>query len=313
MDFFKRRKLDKVTTKLEKENRVKKENTVKKQNKTKRNQKSKKINLKNETKNIDICEPIKSKNFKLDTSLKIQFMFHKDIVIESNFTIKSLKDSSKKKYVIYCGEYKRMYKMMLYICQFKINPGFIRYSLSYNVNPFDTTTATKKQYYYIIFKSGYFDILKYAILKNKINLYDFKNILSKFLRNYSKLNKKHGFIYNNINSESLGINKINSNMNLIMLDYSYSFDKSVKSIQRTLSKEYFLLKKYYNLDKINEKYEGNYEIISILLLINICNSYLNDIPKLIIITEEDNIFFNKKYELYDKINYLLKKDYFKTL
>ena len=43
-------------------------------------------------------------------------------------------------------------------------------------------------------------------------------------------------------------------------------------------------------------HEGNYEIISILLLINICNSYLNDIPKLIIITEEDNTFFNKKYE-----------------
>ena len=61
---------------------------------------------------------------------------------------------------------------MLFICKYKIKPGFIRYSISNSLNPF-SNTKTSNNFYYIIFKSDKFQLLKNAILRKHINLYDF--------------------------------------------------------------------------------------------------------------------------------------------
>jgi len=73
------------------------------------------------------------------------------------------------------------------------------------------------------------------------------------------------------------------------------------------------MKKMYQLNDISEKSEGNYDIICIIFLINICNSYLNEIPKELTLDQDDIKFFNNNYHLYDKLNYLLKKDLLKIL
>ena len=73
------------------------------------------------------------------------------------------------------------------------------------------------------------------------------------------------------------------------------------------------MKELYDLKDISEKIEGNYDLICIIFVINICNSYLNEIPKELVFNKEDKIFFNGRYKLYEKPNIILKKDFLKTL
>ena len=99
-----------------------------------------------------------------------------------------------------------------------------------------------------------------------------------------------------------------------MFDYTYSYDSITKNTHtKKYNKEYYEMKKMYQLNDISEKSEGNYDIICIIFLINICNSYLNEIPKELTLDQDDIKFFNNNYHLYDKLNHLLKKDLLKIL
>ena len=311
MDFLRRRKISSLNRQLS-DNKAR-QLSDNKARQLSNNKKTKKLELSNKKHNISICKEIESKHFPINSSLKIQFIFDKLLQETQNSIIINLKDIQGKSYILLSSDLKRMYLMMLFICKYKIKPGFVRYSISNNLNPFSNTKASNN-FYYIIFKSDKFQLLKNAILRKHINLYDFKKALNQFLKSYSTLNKKYGFIYNNISSDSLVVNKLNKQKHIIMFDYTYSYDSITKNTHtKKYNKEYYEMKKMYQLNDISEKSEGNYDIICIIFLINICNSYLNEIPKELTLDQDDIKFFNNNYHLYDKLNHLLKKDLLKIL
>jgi len=313
MDFLRRQKISSLNRQLS--NNKAKQLSDNKARQLSDNKKTKKLELSDKKHDISICKGIESKQFPTNSSLKIQFIFDKLLEETQNSIIINLKDVQDKSYILLSSDLKRMYLMMLFICKYKIKPGFVRYSISNSLNPFtNTNTKTSNNFYYIIFKSDKFQLLKNAILRKHINLYDFKKALNQFLKSYSVLNKKYGFIYNNINSDSLAVNELNKQKYIIMFDYTYSYDSSTKSTHtKKYNKEYYEMKKMYELNDISEKSEGNYDIICLIFLINICNSYLNEIPKELTLNQDDIKFFNNNYHLYDKLNYLLKKDLLKIL
>tara|TARA_B100001248_G_C27382000_1_gene457493 strand:- start:945 stop:1856 length:912 start_codon:yes stop_codon:yes gene_type:complete len=277
-------------------------------------EKTPKLKLSSKEENISICEGIELKKFPIDTSLKIKFMFNKVLFDNKDVMIISLKNIDNTKYILLSSTFERMYLMTLFICKYKIKPGFVRYSLTNSLNPF-SNTKTQKEYYYIIFKSDKLFSLKEAVLQKHINLFDFKKGIIKFLKSYSLLNKTHNFVYNNINSESLYVNYIGKDKNIIMFDYTYSYDSYTQrnAYQKKYDKKFYEMKELYDLNEIYEKLEGNYDLICIIFIINICNSYLNEIPKELILNQDDIKFFNSNAKLYEKINILLKKDFLKIL
>ena len=261
----------------------------------------------------DICDSIKSKNIPVDSSLKVQFVFGNILLDDKTSCVISLKTTDSKNFVLLSSNIDRMYLMLLFICKYKIKPGFIRYSISNSLNPF-TESKSSKKYYYMIFKSDKLFSLQDAIVQKQINLYDFKKGFIRFLKSYIQLNKKYDFIYNNINSKCLYVNFINGTKDIIMFDYTYSYDSTIKkTTKKTYDKSFYDMKELYDLKDISEKIEGNYDLLCIIFLINICNSYLNEIPKELVLNKEDKDFFNAKHKLYEKLNVILKKDFLKTL
>ena len=279
-----------------------------------KNKKESQYKLNQRPTNVTICDGIESKQFPIDSSLKIQFIFGNELLNNKVSVIISLKGIDKKNYILLSSDFNRMYLMILFICRYKIKPGFVRYSVTNNLNPF-TESKTSDKYYYIIFKSDELFSLKDAVLQKQINLYDFKKGIIQLLKLYSLLNKKYNFIYNNINSECLYVNCIGTNKNIIMFDYTYAYDSKTQrnSKKKKYGKDFYEMKKLYNLNEISEKIEGNYDLICIIFVINICNSYLNEIPKELILNKDDIKFFNSNAKLYEKLNSLLKKDFLKTL
>ena len=89
------------------------------------------------------------------------------------------------------------------------------------------------------------------------------------------------------------------------VDYEFSEDEREFIMQRTSKKTYdksfYDMKELYDLKDISEKIEGNYDLLCIIFLINICNSYLNEIPKELVLNKEDKDFFNAKHKLYELI------------
>ena len=82
----------------------------------------------------------------------------------------------------------------------------------------------------------------------------------------------------------------------------YNYNK-FKNIDKT-----FDITKYKELDN-----NDNYEIICILWLISISEKYLNNIPKGLILSKEDISNLKNTQNLCDKLDYLLKLEYFKFM
>ena len=76
-----------------------------------------------------VCENIKSKKFPIDSSLKIRFIFEDILLDNKSACIISLKSPDGKNFVLLSSDINRMYLMLLFICKYKIKPGFIRYSI----------------------------------------------------------------------------------------------------------------------------------------------------------------------------------------
>lgn len=64
--------------------------------------------------------------------------------------------------------------------------------------------------------------------------------------------------------------------------------------------------------EINYNNNGNYDIIVILRLINTAERVLNKLPKQITLSKDQIKYFNSHKPLYEKLEYLLKFNYFKT-
>ena len=61
------------------------------------------------------------------------------------------------------------------------------------------------------------------------------------------------------------------------------------------------------------KYRSRIENLFSLLLINFCERILNPYPNEISLSMEDKQMFNSTDELFEKIRYISRMDYFKTL
>ena len=314
MDFLKRRKIPK---KQEKITRPLEKLAKQKNNKTKTIKGKMSLPLTEEYMDItdsdEICDGIKSKKFPVDSSLKIRFVFGNELLNDKVSCIITLKSVDNKNFALLSSNIDRMYLMLLFICKYKIKPGFIRYSISDNLNPFSSSKSSDK-YYYMIFKSDKLFSLKDAILQKQINLYDFKKGILRLLKSYIQLNKKYNFVYNNISSDCLYVNFIGGNKDIIMFDYTYSYDSNTKATtKKKYEKSFYEMKKLYDLNELSEKIEGNYDLICIIFIINICNSYLNEIPKELVLNKEDKVFFNGNHKLHEKLSLILKKDFLRTL
>ena len=272
-------------------------------------------NQSDKRKKLNQLRVIESKIFPTDDSLKIIFMFNQILFENKTSIIISLKQSDNSTYVLLSSNFKRMYLMTLFICKYNIKPYFVKYSLTNNLNPYSNNKTVEK-FYNIIFKSDKLFSLSDAVTNKFINLYEFKKGIMEFLNSYSILNKKYDFLYNNINSECLYVNYISGKMSIIMFDYTYSCDLHTRKTSyksKVYGKDFYEMKKLYDLNEVSEKIEGNYDLICIIFIINICNNYLNDIPKELILNKEDIRFFNTTEKLYKKIALLLKKDFLKIL
>jgi hypothetical protein len=214
---------------------------------------------------------------------------------------------------------------------------FQDYGISNTDNPFDEDSK-KGKYYFIILKLNNIKsiniksnsiksnikvnniksntpiTLQNAILDKKINLYSFKQLFKQLLLNYAKLNMKSGFKYNNFNMNSI---LLNDNM-LVLYDYVNSTDntkyKKIGKIREPKTIFFNKITDYSIRDKeIMSIQKSNYDIICILLLINFCERILNKYPNEISLNKEDKAIFNSTDELFEKLKYITKMDYFKTL
>lgn len=292
---------------------IRKNNTKTKNNTNNKSNRKKPLIKKLEHKVVNVTNynNIEKKKFKINGSLRIQFLFNSELLNADNIYIASLKGIDEKNYILLSSDLKRMYFMMLFVCKFKLKPGFVKYSKTLNLNPFSNDNSSKT-FYYIIFKSDRLSSLKSAILQKLINFYEFKKGFFKLLQEYSELNNEYGFLYNNIHLDSICINFVNRRKDIIFMDYTYSSDSEHKnSNTNKLTKEYKKMKKFFKLDKLSESIKGNYDIINIIIIMNICSHYLNEIPNEFILNKDDIKELNKKSKLNTKIDYLLKKDFFK--
>lgn len=210
----------------------------------------------------------------------------------------------------------------------KILLEFQDYGISITENPFDENSK-KGKYYFIILKS--YDMkstnvksinvklnnvitLETAITLSKIDLYRFKQLFKQLLVNYAKLNTRTDFKYNNFNMNSILLN----NGVFVLYDFTNSIDDTKYKTfgKRQDPKTLFFNnnKDYSNRDKeIMTIHQSNYDIICILLLINLCERRLNEKPVEISLNKEDKALFNSTDELFEKIKYITNMDYFKTL
>jgi hypothetical protein len=156
--------------------------------------------------------------------------------------------------------------------------------------------------------------LETAITLSKIDLYRFKQLFKQLLVNYAKLNTRTDFKYNNFNMNSILLN----NGVFVLYDFTNSIDDTKYKTfgKRQDPKTLFFNNKkdYSNRDKeIMTIHQSNYDIICILLLINLCERRLNEKPVEISLKKEDKALFNSTDELFEKIKYITNMDYFKTL
>ena len=261
--------------------------------------------------NINNYNNIAKKNFKKDISLHSIFVFNQKLLNMPHIYIASLKGINEKNYIVLSSVKERMYKMMLFVCKYKIKPRYVNYGLSSNINPY-LNTSSNKNYYYIIFRSDRLSLLKTLILNKLINLYEFKKGFQNLLKKYSEINKKSNFIYNNINFNSLCVNNIGKRKDIIFFDYSYSSDSENKSSKTNkLTPDIQKMIKLFKLDSISNK--NNYDIVNSLIIMNISSHYLSNISSRINLDKDEIKELKSNIPLYKKIDILLNNNYFKIL
>ena len=79
----------------------------------------------------------------------------------------------------------------------------IDYGITNKLNPLNKDNNKNNKFGFILIKQNNYHLYKNVLETRKINLYEFKMALKKFLFNYISINKKNSFMYNNINPECL--------------------------------------------------------------------------------------------------------------
>jgi len=274
---------------------------------------------------------ITKKDFKIDYSITDNYVFVKDLSNSSiiKYEVIYLQDS--KKYILIIGNIKHIYSQVFISIKLKDNKLNTHFPKLKTFGKVDSSFFKRfplkiknNLYFYIIDKiPGYF--FKDAIINQLIDIYQFKQLLKDFLINFSKLNKKLGYLNYNLNGSTLIFeNKSNKITRLKFNSYKYSLIKGLNNVYDNNLRKFiyqcpFLLTQINKLDylnnsilKINYNNNGNYDIVYILKLINITEIILNEIPKPITLNNNEINFFNSKLSLGDKIDYLLKFPYFKS-
>ena len=270
----------------------------------------------------------KRNKLKKNSTLELTFFLKQEVLKTKTNSVLLLKTVDDKTFLMVVGEPSKIEEMIKLSSKFSKNRVLLKILKSgscVNLNPFKLK-VNQGLYGYVICEQNKFQLLKDALENRTIDLLQFKTSLKAFLRHYSKLNKDSGLVYNNVNAECL---LFRPNI-FVMVNFEnviISRNKSVKhkSFQHESLRDKSTKPKYnYNkLKSMNANFElktyqalndsMNYEIICILWLISISESYLNDVPKGLKLSKEDITFLKSTETLSDKLDYLLKMEYFKFM
>ena len=295
-------------TNLKRKKIINTKNNKSKNNKSKNNKsKNNKSNKKNTKKKCPDKIEFKEKK------ITFNYFFDKIIYENDSYTLINVTDGKNNFGIII--SLSNMEKTIYFLCHTKsqILLDFEDYGISKTINPFDEESK-KGKYNYVIYKSKNLMTLQNAILSKKMNLYKFKQLFKNFLKHYGDLNRRTGFKYNNFNMNSILLN----NNSLVLCDFSNSTDntkyKTVSKMKEPKTIFFDKISDYSKRDKeIMTIQKNNYDVICILLLINFCERILNPYPNEISLSQEDKQMFNSTDELFEKIRYISRMDYFKTL
>tara|TARA_Y100000590_G_C15500402_1_gene931390 strand:+ start:150 stop:983 length:834 start_codon:yes stop_codon:yes gene_type:complete len=270
----------------------------------------------------------KRNKLRKNSTLELTFFLKQELLKTKTNSVLLLKTVDDKTFLMVVGEPSKIEEMIKLSSKFSKNRVLLKILRSgscVNLNPFKLK-VTQGSYGYVICEQNKLQLLKDALENRTIDLLQFKTSLKAFLRHYSKLNKDSGLVYNNVNAECLlfrpNIFVMVNFENAIVSQNKSAKHKSLqhKSVQHKSVKHKY---NYNKLKSMNANFElktyqalndsMNYEIICILWLISISESYLNDVPKGLKLSKEDITFLKSTETLSDKLDYLLKMEYFKFM
>lgn len=270
------------------------------------------------------------------SSLKLKYELKEILVKNLKNTLLLIKDIDNNTYLLVINSEKTIIEMIQF-SKIKSNLFLkpIDYGITNKLNPLNKYNNKSNKFGFILMKQNNYNLYKNVLENRKINLYEFKMALKKFLINYISINKKNSFMYNNINPECLLFKKNNFVMidftNIVYLENNKltggglkSFFKKGKEIITGKTKKNnneSMPSSYYNkLKIINDKFElkqyklldnvENYDIICILWLIYITEHAINDIPKPLILDTKDIKNIKDMNQFYEKLEFLVKQQYF---
>ena len=146
----------------------------------------------------------KKNKFKKNSTFKFNFNLKKQLLRTTKTSVLLLNNFENQKFIMLISSNESLEKLVKISSIYPKNKILfkpIQSGSCKGLNPFNNNNSI--DYAFLICKDYNHHVFKNILESRKINLLNFKNALKTFLKNYSKLNREIGFVYNNINKSDL--------------------------------------------------------------------------------------------------------------